>query len=147
MILLKSLIFLLLVLIVAHLIKVYFGKKKSETEGFKVNEINSFFDENIANDLEQNNVPHQALIKRSVQMPPVLGGELAPPVGPSVLPPAQKAQAQAQMEQATEEENTVGKHKEASDEAIKMNYLKGQMDELLKLSNEAKEINENFKNI
>ena len=137
MILLKSLIFLLLVLIIAHLIKVYFGKKKSETEGFQVDEINSNFNKNIANDLES----------KSVEMPPVLGGELAAPVGPTVLSPAQKAQAQAQMEQSEEEENTVGKHKEASDEVIKMNYLKGQMDELLKLSNEAQEIKENFKNI
>ena len=45
MILLKSLIVLLLLLIIAHIIKVGWGKRKSKIEGFeneKVDEINSY---------------------------------------------------------------------------------------------------------
>jgi len=141
MILLKSLIILLLLLIIAHFIKVGWGNKRDGREGFQeLAEINSYFNPNIANDLESKNLPD---ITRRVE----LGGELAQPIGPNNLSAAQKAQKEALTQQSEEEENTVGEHKKASDNALQMNYLKGQMDELIELGNEAQVINENFKSI
>jgi hypothetical protein len=144
MILLKSLIILLLLLIIAHFIKVGWGNKRDGREGFQeLAEINSYFNPNIANDLESKNLPDEIVLPRTVE----LGGELAPPIGPHNLSAAQKAQKEALTQQSEEEENTVGEHKKASDNALQMNYLKGQMDELVKLGNEAQVINENFRSI
>ena len=150
MILLKSLIIFLFLLIIAHFIKKVSGqKKKTDIEGFAnvdVDEINSYYDSNIASDLESENMPHQMIVQNTVQLPPELGGELAPSIGPGKMPASQKVQLQAQIEQTAEEEKTVGKHKKASDKALDMNYLKAQMDELVKLSNEAQMIKEDFQN-
>ena len=152
MILVKSLIVLLLLLIIAHFIKVGWGNNdKKLKEGFReglqeINEINALYDPNIADDLESQNSPHVALVPKKVQDIPPLGGDLAPPIGPGILPASQKAQVQAQIQQSTEEENTVGKHKKASDDALKMNYLKQQMEVLVQLGNEAQGINNDFKN-
>lgn len=145
MILLKSLIVLLLLLIIAHIIKVGWGKRKSKIEGFeneKVDEINSYYNSNIANDLEFPNSLNVPVVQNTV-----LGGELAPAIGVNTLTPSQKVHSEAKMQQMHDENKTVGKHKKVSDNALNMNYLKGQMDELVKLGNEAQIINENFKSI
>jgi hypothetical protein len=144
MILLKSLIVLLLLLIIAHIVKVGWGKK-TQKEGFeneKVDEINSYYNSNIANDLESPNSLNVPVVQNTV-----LGGELAPAIGVNTLTPSQKVHSEAKMQQMHDENKTVGKHKKVSDNALNMNYLKGQMEELVKLGNEAQIINENFKSI
>jgi len=152
MILLKSLIVLLLLVIIAHFIKKGWGDKKNKNfddgmEGFsnlEVDEINSSYDVNIANDLEKERGPHMQNI---MKQPAFFGGEMAAPIGIGQLTPSQRVQEQAMAEQREEEEKTVGQHKEVADNALNMQYLKDQMDELVKLGNEAKVIDENFKNI
>jgi hypothetical protein len=56
---------------------------------------------------------------------------------------SQKAQEQAYMED--EEDTTVSSHKNVSKEAFDMSKLKGQVEELLKLSEDAKKIDEDIK--
>jgi len=149
MILLKSLIIFLLLLIIAHFIKKLSKEKKSNIEGFAnadVDEINSYFDSNIASDLESEDMPHQMIVQNTVKLPPELGGELAPSIGSGKMPASQKVQLQAQQQQSIEEDQIVKKHKNASDKALDMNYLKSQMDELVKLGNEAQLIKEDFQN-
>ena len=156
MILLKSLIVLLLLIIIAHFIKtgwftrLWNGELDREREGFKnlaVDEVNSYYDTNIADDLRSEFSPHIPAMQNTVKLPTELGGELAPAVGAGKLAPSQRIQGEAREKQQLEETETIGKHKEVSDNALDMNYLKGEMDELVKLGNEAKVISENFKNI
>jgi len=132
MLLLNSLIVLLFLLIIAHFIKIVWGKKEKDgLEGFanlEVDEINSDYDVTIANDLEKG--------EPSTKQLAVFGGEMAPPIGKGHLTPSQKVQAQAKTTQKQEEEQIVGQHKEAADNALNMQYLKDQMDKLVKLSNE-----------
>jgi hypothetical protein len=112
MILLKTLIILLLLLIVAHLIKIGWGKK----EGFE--------------DLSQLQTDSNT--------------KLATPLQPSttVLSASQKAQAKAFYDD--EDDNTINDHKHISKESFEMNKLKTQVEELLKLSDDAKKINESI---
>ena len=156
MILLKSLIVLLLIIIIAHLIKADWFKKfwnnrmDSDREGFKnlaVDEVNSYYDTNIADDLRSEFSPHEPAMQNTVQLPPQLGGELAPAIGVGKLAPSQRIQGEAREKQRLEETETIANHKEVSDNALDMKYLKGEMDTLIKLGNEAKAISENFKNI
>jgi hypothetical protein len=149
MILLKSLIILLILIIIAHFVKKgWVTKKNTGPEGFQNQEVDSitdYYSINIANDLEAVNSPHQL-----VMQPPVAtsyGGELAPPIGVGKLTPSQKVQGEAKDAQRQEESQTIDNHKEVADKALDMNYLKEQMDELLRLGNEAELINENFKNM
>ena len=156
MILLKSLIGLLLLIMIAQIIKsgwiARFFKWSSdiEREGFKnlaVDEVNSYYDTNIADDLRGDFLPYIPDMQNTVQLPPQLGGELSPAIGAGKLAPSQRIQGEAREQQQLEESETIGNHKEVSDNALDMKYLKGEMDELLKLGNEAKVISENFKNI
>jgi len=154
MILLKSLIVLLIIIIIAHFIKSgWFTRLKnwdSDREGFNnlaVDEVNSYYDTNIADDLRSEFSPHVPAMQNTVQLPPQLGGELAPAIGSGKLAPSQRIQGEAREKQRMEEAQTIGNHKEVSDNALDMNYLKGEMDTLVKLGNEAQLINENFKNI
>ena len=156
MILLKSLIVLLLLIMIAHLIKIGWftrllnGKLDRDREGFKnlaVDEVNSYYDTNIADDLRGDFLPYIPDMQNTVQLPPQLGGELSPAIGAGKLAPSQRIQGEAREQQQLEESETIGNHKEVSDNALDMKYLKGEMDELLKLGNEAKVISENFKNI
>ena len=149
MILLKSLIVLLFLILVFHFIKKGWGNKKdSDKEGFQnqdVDEISAYYDTNIAQDLEAENSPHLPVMQPAVA--PTYGGEMAPPIGLGKLNPSQKVQGEAKEAQRLEESQTIGKHKEVADKALDVNYLKVQMDELLKLENEAQIVNENFKNM
>jgi hypothetical protein len=156
MILLKSLIVLLLLIIIAHFMKtgwftrLWNKELDRDREGFKnlaVDEVNSYYDINIADDLRGDFSPHVPAMQNTVQLPPQLGGELAPAIGSGKLAPSQRIQGEARDNQQREETETIGNHKEVSDNALDMNYLKGEMDELVKLSNEAKIISENFKSI
>ena len=143
MLLLNSLIVLLFLLIIAHFIKIGWGNKKNKDfdyglEGFsnlEVDEVNSYYD------LEKEQGPHMQNI---MKQPAFFGGEMAPPIGLGQLTPSQKVQERANNEQRQEEEKTVGQHKEVADNALNMQYLKDQMDELVKLGNEAKVIDDNF---
>lgn len=153
MILLKSLIVLLIIIIIVHYIKTgwftrfFNGTLDTEREGFNnlaVDEINSYYDSNIADELRSEFSPHIPAMQNTVQLPPELGGELAPAIGRGKLAPSQRIQGEAREKQHYEETQTVGKHKELSDNALDMNYLKGEMDALVKLDNEAQVINENF---
>ena len=154
MILLKSLIVLLIIIIIAHFIKSGWFTRlmnwDSDREGFNnlaVDEVNSYYDTNIADDLRGDFSPHVPAMQNTVQLPPQLGGELAPAIGSGKLAPSQRIQGEASEKQRIEEAQTIGNHKEVSDNALDMNYLKGEMDILIKLGNEAQLINENFKNI
>jgi len=122
MILVKTLIVLLLMLILSHLIWKLNQKKISE--GFQQQQqqqqqgIQSIApNENIANELES-----------------------APTATTS-----QKAQARAQVQQTDEEDETIKAHQRTSQDAANMLNYKNQIDELLKLGDEAKTINESFK--
>jgi len=127
MILVKSLIFLLLLIIIAHLIKLGWGNR----EGFTQHEIYPTApDENIANELES-------------QSSEELLGAATGTVG---LTAAQKAQHVAHLEKNDEENNTIKNHQYISQNSNEMLVYKNQIDELLKLSNEAKSINESFTN-
>ena len=156
MILLKSLIVLLIIIIIAHFVKTgwftrfFNGTLDRDREGFHnlaVDEINSYYDSNIADELRSEFSPHIPAMQNTVQLPPELGGELAPAIGAGKLAPSQRIQGEAREKQHYEETQTIGKHKELSDNALDMNFLKGEMDALVKLGNEAQVINENFKNI
>ncbi len=154
MILLKSLIVLLVLIIIAQFIKAGWIKKIWDKdwsrEGFHnlaVDKVNSYYDTNIADDLKSEFSPHVPAMQNTVQLPTELGGELAPAIGAGKLAPSQRIQGEAREKQRLEETQTIGNHKEVSDNALDMNYLKGEMDALVKLGNEAKVISENFKNI
>jgi len=121
-----------------------------EREGFKnlaVDEVNSYYNANIADDLRSESSPHIPSMQNTVKLPVELGGEMSPAIGVGKLAPSQRIQGEARDEQRLEETQTIGKHKEVSDNALDMNFLKGEMDVLVKLSNEAQIISENFKNI
>lgn len=139
MILLKSLIVFLLLLLAAHLFKKGWGKKRDgRQEGFAnadVDEINNQFDMNVAANLE--NATATANNDNNAN---VGGGEMAPPIGKGKPSASQKVQSEALVQQQAKEDQTNGMHKEAANKALDMNYLKEQMAELIKLSNEAKEI-------
>ncbi len=149
MILLKSLIVLLLLIIVAHFVKMGWGNKRdSDREGFRnidVDEVNTYYDKNIADDLDSGNTGAKPPALQNTLA--LMGGEMSTPVGSTQLAPSQKVQGLAKKQQEEEESQSIGKHKELADSALDMNYLKGQMDELVRLGNEAQVINENFKNI
>jgi len=156
MILLKSLIVLLLLIIIAQIIKsgwftrLFNGTLDRDREGFKnlaVDEVNSYYDTNIANDLRSEFSSHEPVMQNTVKLPVELGGEMSPAIGAGKLAPSQRVQGEAREKQRLEESQTIGKHKEVSDNALDMNFLKGEMDALVKLGNEAQVISENFKNI
>lgn len=132
MVLLKSLIVLLLLIIIVHFIKIGWGNKKNKDFTYGL--------EGYAN-LEKES--DEIIIKQ----PEFFGGEIAPPIGIGKLTPSQNNQKTAIMEQTQEEKKTHGQHKEVADNALNIQYLKEQMDELVKLDNEAQVINENFKNM
>jgi FtsZ-interacting cell division protein ZipA len=119
MILLKSLIILLLILIVAHLIKVGWGKKEGFQELYKEDMQMATSEANDTSDTSDTSDANNA---KSA---------------------SQKAQEQAYMED--EEDTTVSSHKNVSKEAFDMSKLKGQVEELLKLSEDAKKIDEDIK--
>jgi len=115
MILLKSLIVLFLILIIAQLIKMGWGAKNKQLEGFDQFEIYPIApDENIADELESNS---------------------------HIRSNSQKAQATAQAEQTDEENNTIKDHKRISNNSQDMSKLDSQIKELLTLSEQAKQIN------
>jgi FtsZ-interacting cell division protein ZipA len=115
MILLKSLIILLLILIVAHLIKVGWGKKEGFQELYKEDMQMATSEANDTSDTSDTSDANNA---KSA---------------------SQKAQEQAYMED--EEDTTVSSHKNVSKEAFDMSKLKGQVEELLKLSEDIKSRN------
>ena len=121
MILLKSLIVILLMLIIAQLVKHFWSKKQEPFEGFELQSIAP--NENIADELES---------QTTVQKP--------------ILSASQKAQASAHLQKAAEDDATIADHKSILNNSLDMSKLKKQVDELLKLGNEAKSINESFKN-
>ena len=129
MILLKTLIVLLLCLIVAHIVKMGWQNKDWEREAFQNN---SYLD-------SESTVPQRvqapALPQRASN---IGGGEMAAPVGTGQLAPSQKKQAEAKNKQQTEEDQTIGNHKEA---AFDMNNIKKMMDDLTNLSDQAQSIN------
>lgn len=115
MILLKSLIVLFLILIIAQLIKMGWGAKNKQLEGFDQFEIYPIApDENIADELESK---------------------------PHIQSQSQKAQASAQAQKANDENNTIKDHKRAMNNSQDMSKLDSQIKELLTLSEQAKQIN------
>jgi hypothetical protein len=126
MILLKTLIVLLLCLIVAHIVKMGWQNKDWEREAFQNN---SYLDS------ESTVSQREAVPQRASN---IGGGEMAAPVGTGQLAPSQKKQAEAKNKQQTEEDQTIGNHKEA---AFDMNNIKKMMDDLTNLSDQAQSIN------
>ena len=121
MILLKSLIVLLLVLIVAQLIKVGLANKR---EGFtELNEKNTGL----------SSVPAPVPVPASVPVPV-----------PVPISASQKAQSKAYSED--KEDTALTDHKIILNNSQDLGKLKSQVDELVKLGNEAKNINESFRN-
>ena len=121
MILLKSLIVLFLILIIAQLIKMGWGAKNKQLEGFDQFEIYPIApDENIADELESNS---QIQSNSHIQSQ------------------SQKAQASAQAQKANDENNTIKDHKRAMNNSQDMSKLDSQIKELLTLSEQAKQIN------
>jgi hypothetical protein len=159
MILLTSLIVLLLILIIAQLYR-YLYKDK---EGFQQNDLYPIAPgENISNELESgtaqaaagagagsqagatgagqsNQVQYASEYSSDGSGAPAWSGK------PDIMSPSQKAQNKAIVQKTKEEDKTMEDYKRISNNSLDMNKLEGQVKELLNLGEQAKKINESFK--
>jgi hypothetical protein len=147
MILLNSLIVLLLILIIAQLYRYLY---KDNKEGFQQNDLYPIAQgENISNELESgtaqttlqsNQVQYASEYSSDGSGAPVWNGK------PDTMSPSQKAQNNAIIQNTKKEDKTMEDHKRISTKSLDVNKLEGQVKELINLGDQAKKINESFKN-
>ena len=149
MILLTSLIVLLLILIISQLYR-YLYKDSDNKEGFQQNDLYPIAQgENISNQLESgitqtaaqsNQVQYASEYSSDGSGAPVWNGK------PDTMTPSQKAQTNAIVQKTKKDDKTMEDHKRISTKSLDVNKLEGQVKELLNLGDQAKKINESFKN-
>ena len=131
MILIKSLAVLLLIFILAHFGKKFFGQ---QTEGFETEAGTS------ANEIKAGTSANE--IKAGTSANEIKAGTLD---AVQITSASQKAQQQAQQLEGAD--TTVDDHKKITKDSNDMQRIKLQIAELVNLSNEAKAIDESFKTL
>ena len=151
MILLKSLIVILILLILAQLYKSYY-KSSNTQEGFRqLYQQNELFPvaegENISNVLESRSSNDILAPNMPLYAPDSIQGYALienTDDGLATMSASQKAQLKANLQKTGEETATIGQHKRIMNNALDMDKLENQIKELLSLSDQAKQINEDL---